>query len=161
MTTMLRLSDHQWRPLQAAHEARVDALTAEHLSRRSRGERHPVLDFLFDYYGQRASRLRRWHPGAGVVLEGAADDARARWTHMLVDAESGDVTLDLEGFVAARARAVGFVRALLTRTLERPMQTGCFGLHEWAMVYRAPAERRHERWPLRLGGVGTDAVVES
>ena len=33
-------------------------------------------------------------------------------------------------------------------------------LHEWAMVYRAPTVR-HERVPLRLGAVATDAVVES
>ena len=40
----------------------------------------------------------------------------------------------------------------------RPGQFGCFGLHEWAMVYRTP-EHRHEV-PLRLGQAGTDAVVE-
>jgi hypothetical protein len=33
-------------------------------------------------------------------------------------------------------------------------------MHEWAMVYRAPAVR-HEQVPLRLGRVGTDTVVES
>jgi hypothetical protein len=38
---------------------------------------------------------------------------------------------------------------------------GCFGLHEWAMVYRQPEQaRRHSAWPLRLGQAGTDAVVE-
>jgi hypothetical protein len=35
-------------------------------------------------------------------------------------------------------------------------------MHEWAMVYRLPAEQvRHATWPLRLGGDGTDEVVES
>jgi hypothetical protein len=34
-------------------------------------------------------------------------------------------------------------------------------MHEWAMVYRQAAERRHQRWPLRLGAEGTDAVVRS
>ena len=45
-------------------------------------------------------------------------------------------------------------------TAQRPARLNCFGLHEWAMVYRAP-EVRHEQVPLRLGGAGTDAVVES
>ena len=37
----------------------------------------------------------------------------------------------------------------------------CFGLHEWAMVYRQhPREWRHASYPLRLGAVGTDEVVE-
>ena len=37
----------------------------------------------------------------------------------------------------------------------------CFGLHEWAMVYRQDDARRRHAMPLRLGREGTDAVVES
>jgi hypothetical protein len=36
----------------------------------------------------------------------------------------------------------------------------CFGLHEWAMVYRAETVR-HGAWPLRLGQAGTNRVVET
>ncbi len=54
------------------------------------------------------------------------------------------------------------MRDLLERTATRPGRFGCFGLHEWAMVYRLdPSDVRHSGWPLRLGGAGTDAVVES
>ena len=42
----------------------------------------------------------------------------------------------------------------------RPAFSGCFGLHEWAMVYRDDAARG-TRCPLRLGQAGTDAVVEA
>jgi hypothetical protein len=39
-------------------------------------------------------------------------------------------------------------------------QFGCFGLHEWAMVYRQDeSQRRHLDRPLRLGQSGTDDVV--
>ena len=41
----------------------------------------------------------------------------------------------------------------------RPGAFGCFGLHEWAMVYRE-GEHRHPV-PLRLGQAGTDDVVET
>ena len=51
------------------------------------------------------------------------------------------------------------VQALLAATGSRPAHLGCFGLHEWAMVYREP-ERRHPL-PLRLGQAGTDTVVEA
>jgi hypothetical protein len=51
------------------------------------------------------------------------------------------------------------IRGLLVATAGRQAVLGCFGLHEWAMVYRA-GETRHDR-PLRLGAAGTDAVVES
>jgi len=51
---------------------------------------------------------------------------------------------------------------LLTATASRPAQLGCFGMHEWAMVYRLDQDDvRHASWPLRLGNDGTDAVVES
>ncbi|WP_278259208.1 3-methyladenine DNA glycosylase [Nocardioides convexus] len=50
---------------------------------------------------------------------------------------------------------------LLTATAARTPHFGCFGLHEWAMVYRlAEDETRHADWPLRLGPDGTDEVVE-
>ncbi len=157
---MQRLPASAWRPLEAAHHARIDALTAGHLGRRQRGEKHPVLDFLFDYYGHAPGRLRRWHPGAGVVLEEAGSEPRSGW-RFHDGAADGAVTLDLDAFLAARGKALAFVERLLRRTLERPAQTGCFGLHEWAMVYRQGEERRHGAWPLRLGTAGTDAVLET
>lgn len=48
---------------------------------------------------------------------------------------------------------------LLVATAGRDGNFGCFGLHEWAMVYR-DRETRHPQ-PLRLGPEGTDRVVES
>ena len=66
------------------------------------------------------------------------------------------------GLPAARATQVGRVRRLLVATADRPMWTGCFGLHEWAMVYRqSPDQLRHTSYPLRLGPTATDQVVES
>ena len=146
-----RLTDEEWRPLEAAHHARVDAVTAAHLSRRHDARKHPVEDFLFTYYSHRPAQLRRWHPGPGVVLEGARE--RADWKfYRYADGAAG---LDLEAFLAARSDTVRFVRDLLTATAARPAHLGCFGLHEWAMVYRqTPDQVRHADWPLRLGSAG-------
>jgi hypothetical protein len=121
--------------------------------------RHPVEDFLFSYYSTTPAQLRRWHPGAGVRLADAAGLERAQWKHYRVVGDA--VELDVEAFVAARARAVEFITRLLTATASRPARLGCFGLHEWAMVYRAKdGDIRHEQVPLRLGQSATDAVVE-
>ena len=46
---------------------------------------------------------------------------------------------------------------LLTATASRPAQLGCFGLHEWAMVYKLPEGAQRHDPPLRLGAAGTDA----
>ncbi len=48
---------------------------------------------------------------------------------------------------------------ILRATAGRAGSFGCFGLHEWAMVYRQD-EHRHPA-PLRLGQGGTDDVVEA
>ncbi|MGY1781574.1 3-methyladenine DNA glycosylase [Geodermatophilus sp. SYSU D01036] len=161
MTAVLaRLPAAEWTARAAAHDARVERWTAPHRERRRRGEAHPVLDFLFTYYSETPSRLRRWHPGPGVALaptaEGPAPHAAWRW---YATGDDGSVRLDVAAYLADRAPTVRFVRDLLAATASRPAQTGCFGLHEWAMVHRAD-ERRHAV-PLRLGRAGTDAVVEA
>jgi hypothetical protein len=149
-----------WARLVAAHSRRADALTEPHRARRAAGQRHAIEDFLYTYYGTRPATLRRWHPGVDVVLEpgpgGPAPQSAWRWYD--TDA-AGFVRLDVASFVADRGETVSFVRRLLAATASRPAFTGCFGLHEWAMVFRQE-EHRHPL-PLRLGQAGTDAVVES
>jgi hypothetical protein len=149
------LAVDEWTALSAAHEARVDRWTEPHRERRRRGEAHPVLDFLFTYYSETPGRLRRWQPGPGVALAGPAPHAGWRW----YTADGEVVRLDVAAFLADRGDTVRFVRRLLAKTASRPAFSGCFGLHEWAMVYR-DTETRHPV-PLRLGQAGTDAVVEA
>jgi hypothetical protein len=154
------LAEPVWRAREAAHAARVDAATAAHQGRRATATPHPVEDFLFTYYHHSVGALRRWHPGAGVVLEGGATTDRAHWRFVRLDHDG--VTLDLPDFLAERGERVRAVDRLVRATAGRAPQYGCFGLHEWAMVHRIDqTEVRHPTWPLRLGGAGTDAVVES
>ncbi|MBN1095642.1 3-methyladenine DNA glycosylase [Blastococcus sp. TML/C7B] len=149
----------EWQARTAAHEERIDRWAVPHRDRRSRGETHPVHDFLFTYYSETPGRVRRWHPGVGAALapadDGPAPHAAWRWYRT---GDDGVVALDAAAYLADRGTTVGFVRGLLAATASRPVFAGCFGLHEWAMVYRAD-ERRHAL-PLRLGRAGTDAVVE-
>jgi len=154
------LDEPEWQERTAAHEARVDSATAAHLSRRRDHRKHPVEDFLFTYYSFKPTQLRRWHPGAGTALGGAAQAPHTGWRFYAE--EAGLVHVDVEAFTAARGDTLRFVRELLVRTAGRSARFGCFGLHEWAMVYRLdPSDVRHSGWPLRLGASGTDAVVES
>ena len=154
------LDEAEWRRRTAVHEARVDSATTAHLARRRDHRKHPVEDFLFTYYSFKPAQLRRWHPGAGVGLSGGAGSPHGEWRFYAV--EDDVVGVDVEAFTAARGDTLRFVRDLLVRTAGRPARFGCFGLHEWAMVYRLdPSDVRHAGWPLRLGASGTDAVVES
>jgi hypothetical protein len=152
------LTRPQWSARAAAHESRVDGWLADHLDRRRRAEKHPVFDFLFTYYSYRPAQLRRWHPGAGVVLEDA-DPSQFGPDYRTVE---GGTTLDTAAALSKRSASLTWIAELLARTESRPAQLGCFGLHEWAMVYRqGPDELRHNAFALRLGPQGTDAVVES
>ena len=51
------------------------------------------------------------------------------------------------------------IQKLLINSESNPSRFECFGLHEWAMLYKSE-ETRHDL-PLRLGQKGTDEVVES
>ncbi len=66
------------------------------------------------------------------------------------------------GFPAKRRDSLVWLRDLLAATATRPPAFGCFGLHEWAMVYRqTPDEVRHNAWPLRFAPDELARIVES
>ena len=153
------LTSEQVRARRAAHESRVDAWIEPHLERRREGVAHPVHDFLFTYYSQRPAALRRWHPGYGVVVGGP--EARDYLDLKGYVAVSSGATV-CDDYVASQQVLLTTLLRLLKATASRPAQLGCFGMHEWAMVYRLDQDQvRHASWPLRLGPEGTDEVVES
>ncbi|RLQ84647.1 3-methyladenine DNA glycosylase [Mycetocola zhadangensis] len=152
------LTRADWQAREVTHAERADAITADWRARVRSGQKHPIEDFLFTYYPVKPTHLRRWHPGAGVALEDAGDFERTAWRWYRTDA-IGSVSVDAAAFLAAKKASVDFIEKLLTRTAARVGQFGCFGLHEWAMVYRR-GDHRHDV-PLRLGQSGTDEVVES
>jgi hypothetical protein len=147
----------EWRALEQAHEERADAFTRGRRERAATGQAHPVDDFLFVYYPFRPGLLRRWHPGAGVLLRGAAEEPRASWKWYRTD--ESDSQVDAAAFSEKNERVMRFIGLLLSATRQRTPHFGCFGLHEWAMVYRQ-GEHRHVA-PLRLGQHDTDAVVDA
>lgn len=154
------LSESEWRVRQAAHEARVRVWTDPHQARAARGEKHPVYDFIFHYYAFRPSWLRRWHPGPDVVLAGTGAREFLRWSEY-AETEAG-VTVVPEALPAHRREFVIWLRGLLGAMETRPAFFGCFGLHEWAMVYRqTPEEVRHNAWPLRYPPEALAQIVES
>lgn len=151
------LGPDEWIERAQAHRRRVEALIGPYLAARRRGATNPVLDFLFTYYPYRPALLKRWHPGFGIVISDR--DGRTPYDNVRgyrrVD---GGATASLD-YLNKRRTTLSYTASLLAATAARPARMGCFGLHEWAMVYRA-ADRRHPT-PLRLGADGTDAVVES
>jgi hypothetical protein len=151
------LDEPTWTARRDVHGSRVDAWVGPHLARREAGVAHPVEDFLFGYYAQRPAALRRWHPGYGVGLAGGSSYAGMKGYDMV----AGVVAVTPEHLASKRV-LVSTLHTLLSATAARQPHLGCFGMHEWAMVYRLPQhDVRHASWMLRLGPDGTDRVVES
>jgi hypothetical protein len=119
--------------------------------------KHPVHDFLFEYYSFRPAHLLRWTPGADVLLEGASPGELA-WGEF--EPADGGLVLPAATFPAHRVEYLRWAAAYLDAVAEREPAFACLGLHEWAMVYRDP-NVRHPYVPLRLSRADTDAVVES
>lgn len=152
------LTPEEYLPRIAAHEARAEKWAGPRVARRARGEYHPVWDFLFDYYPQRPSHLKRWHPGAGVCLADAESLPHTRWRDYVADGD-GTVRLDVQRFLDHRRGDVEEAAVILRSVDKREAHFDCFGMHEWAMVYRTDSPRHS--LPLRLGAEGTNAVVET
>jgi hypothetical protein len=153
------LAEDAWHTRRAAHEQRVHAWTAPHLERRRRRQKHPVEDFLFEYYSYRPAHLHRWHPGPGVTLAGGSAREYLTWGGYRETPDG--VTLDVDAVLARRGDTLRWVHDLLASTAERPAHFGCFGMHEWAMVYRQQAQEvRHNAWPLRHSGERLAEIVE-
>src|SRR4051794_18373948 len=164
------LTREEWQPRARAHADRVDAWVQPHLDRRQRGVPHPVHDFLFGYYSQRPAALQRWHPGYGVTLLDAPEyaDLKGYGSRLSSTTRGGGraarnersvETTVTQAHLASQRPLLESIRRLLVATASRPPTLGCFGLHEWAMIY-GTTDLRHDR-PLRLGSSGTDRVVES
>jgi hypothetical protein len=149
------LDEVDWTTRERMHRKRVDDFLR--IYRAPSGQAHPVWDFLFTYYSLRPRQLRSWHPGFGVVLAGASAD---RYLGRSGYGQTGAGVAVTREHLTARVETVRFIAGLLRATESRQARLNCFGLHEWAMVYRAPRVR-HSHVPLRLGATATDAVVES
>lgn len=160
----LMLPRPEWQDLQRAHAARVVALATAFIDRRSRGTTHPVHDFLFTYYNFSPSKLIRWLPALGQGIEVIEEDLQNQpW----LAAEPmrhvpGQSHLDARLLPAKVRDLATWVHSLCEAVMQRPPRLRCYGLHEWAMVYRQPREQvRHQGHELRLSPESLAAFVES
>lgn len=133
---------------------RVRAFVRAHLDRAARHEKHPVYDFLFEYYSFRPAHLLRHTPGFCVEVP---CDAVA-WVEFEYT-ESGAI-LPASKFPDHRVSYLKWACEYLEAVQAREPSFACMGLHEWAMVFRDP-NVRHPYVPLRLSRSETDAVVEA
>ncbi|KAJ1491055.1 hypothetical protein T484DRAFT_1934148 [Baffinella frigidus] len=143
---------------------------------------NPIYNFLLDYYNIRGrkgtKRLARWSPGLNVVLRDAeydrdVDAINGLLARKCVPTEEGGGGLvysarHLAAVDAGQfAKTFGWYRSILQVTEENQPVLNCFGLHEWAMVYRpagaeVPASLEYQKdvLPLRVSQDEINEAVE-
>lgn len=154
----------EWRRRMQEHAGRVAPYADAFVDRRSRDAKHPVHDFLFTYYSFAPAKLKQWVPPYGVTLEFAPEDfVVCPWLQSeRFICENGLLSIDSLRFKQREREFAAWVAMLCTRILGRAGRFNCFGLHEWAMVYRQSAEQvRHQGFELRLPPHELAAFVES
>lgn len=152
-----------WRVRQQEHLSRVAEQADAFVDRRSRGWKHPVHDFLFTYYSFSPAKLKEWIPPLGVSLELTEEDLiEMPWFSRSHFVREGQV-LRHQGEVPAHKRDLArWVASLCRQVLDRAPRFRCFGLHEWAMVYRQSREQvRHQGYELRMAPEAMAHFIES
>jgi hypothetical protein len=153
------LTTAEWQARAADHLGRVRQWTHPRRERRSRGEVHPVYDFLFQYYSYSPGKLEAWHPDPHEALVDCPE-ARQHFDGPAYRATDGVIRRDPGTLTPASRATLDQTLQLLRTTQDRPAHFGCYGLHEWAMIYGGHDVRHAETAPLRLPQAEVDALVE-
>jgi len=152
------LPEETWKNEQQIHQEKISELLDPYLEKRSRHEKDPVLDFLFEYYKFRPSHLTRWSPGLTHALEFHDFDSLPQCSEFSINGNLAYLNPDF--FPKKRVRSLQWMLGLLKKSRSQKPLFGCMGMHEWAMVYKTD-DIRHEQIPLRLPMDEINQFVES
>lgn len=160
----LLLSPKTWTARAKAHEALVSPLADAFIKRRGLSIIHPVHDFLFIYYRFSPAKLKQWIPSFEESLEMTTTlQEEFPWLNEYWFKMDGNILSSNTERIHDNIRGLAaFVAELCENILQRTPRFGCFGLHEWAMVYKlSPEELRYKDRPLRLSSEDLARFVES
>ena len=104
-----------------------------------------------------------WHPGINTTLQATATDiadfpATSYEFVSGANEHTGVIQISNEWLAKNKETALA-LKDFLAKTHNRELRSGCFGLHEWAMVLGSD-EVRHEKWQLRLSQDEIKATID-
>ena len=159
-----QLTADTWTLRVKKHAALVGPIADAFLKRREFGRTHPVHDFLFTYYSCSPLKLKQWVPSVeeDLVVTPQFRDEYPWLNEYWFRLDGNLLSLNRER-IPEHARGVAkFVADLCGNILQRAPRFSCFGLHEWAMVYKlSPEALRHKGHRLRLSPTDLASFVES
>ena len=123
------------------------------------------------YYQYSSMKLEQWHPNHQQILLGATlaprhikrgNQAQSHsFSHGFYTQTDEGCYCDVTKMSDSQYRLCRWIVDLLEKTDHRQGNYACFGMHEWAMVYRGSDIRHETTTPLRLPQETIDEVVES
>ena len=163
MTQFMKLlSREEWKDRAEKHLEFVSAAADAYLLRRSLHDKHPVYDFLFTYYTFSPKKLKQWVPSFDEALNVNPGEKLPCFDPHWFERSEKIIRHDMQRLHGRTLSLVSFIAELSNAITARPPRFGCYGLHEWAMVYRlSPEEIRHADYPLRLPQEELAQFVES
>jgi hypothetical protein len=154
------LSREEWLYRRDSHRNLLNHWAQDRVERAGVAEKHPVYDFLFTYYAFRPAHLLRWSPGADVALLDVRHNDELDWPLDYTEAEEeNSFVIPAKTFPEQRRGFITWARSYLEGITRRPATFNCYGLHEWAMLYREDIPR-HSTVSLRVSKDAIAAVVE-
>ena len=152
------------------HTSPVNLPADKKLRRRSHlVSEHPIYSFLHNYYQYSVCKLKYYSPGVGAVLEGAKPALHGKELDLKYMSYS-----DLGGeydqnkvVTYIKSRNFGWDRIIKARNIlkaafRKPAFFGCFGMHEWAMLYSGngtTVKGHQHHLPMRVDQNTIDTVV--
>lgn len=151
-----------WTKVADDHLSHARSYTAEPRQRRDRGEKHPVEDFLFDYYPYPIALIEQWHPGSRIALRFPdIETLPNRFKNKRYSIDGNICFADPSSMKSSERERLSWIASLLEATQRHLPSFACHGLHEWAMVYRAEEIRHASLAPLRLPQKQIDDLIQS
>lgn len=142
------------------YNAVFDKKLGAYLEARSKGKKEAVIDFMFEYYFFKPSKLKKWSPGFGKILHIDESYKELNLEHLPLIQFDSYSTLDIKAFPKKRVGALIWQLNLQEAILNQTKQFNCFGLHEWAMLYKTD-EYRHPYLSLRISQEVIDETVQN
>lgn len=159
---MKKILKEEWQKRAKEHLERVGPIADAFLERRSTHKKHPVHDFLFRYYPFSPAKLKEWVPSFEEELDVEGVIVPSYFREHWFEITDQTLRCHLKRLPESTKSLAVFIEELSLNILKRPPRFGCFGLHEWAMVYKLSQEElRHKDYKLRLSSEELNAFVEA
>jgi hypothetical protein len=136
-------------------------------------KQHPIYNFIHTYYRYSTQNVKKYSPGLDIVMKVIdIDDDRSHLNQKYLKSSAEGYYYELPREDSPTSKfgwiSLSKTRDLLHSTANKQPFYGCFGLHEWAMLYsgrrdtsKKTEERHQKELPLRVSQEVIDAAVES